>query len=186
MFAATRRPRIHRLTTIYLTAVAFGCTLLIASLVLGGKDAHGIDHTPDVELAWAPVMSLRFWVFFLAFGGGAGYALTRMGTGEIGSALGAAGTGWATGTLAVLLIRQVTRNSVSSQVDAKELIGSTGTLLLPAGPGRPGKVRLDIKGHSEDFVATLVDDGLELATGAQVLVVAEGEQGTLLVAKAEM
>ena len=171
---------------IYLAAVAFGCTLLIASLVLGGKDAHGIDHTPDVEMAWAPVMSLRFWVFFLAFGGGAGYALTRMGTGEIGSALGAAGTGWATGTLAVLLIRQVTRDSVSSQVDAKELIGSTGTLMLPAGPGRPGKVRLDIKGHSEDFVATLVDDGLELATGAQVLVVAEGEQGSLLVAKAEM
>ena len=50
----------------------------------------------------------------------------------------------------------------------------------------PGKVRVDIKGRSEDFVASLHDGGAELPTGTQVLIVEEGERGSLLVAKGEM
>jgi hypothetical protein len=72
---------------------------------------------------------------------------------------------------------------VSSDVGARELVGVTGRLLLPAGPRRPGKVRVEVKGKTEDFVATVVDDGGELPIGAAVLVIAEGERGTLLVAK---
>ena len=51
---------------------------------------------------------------------------------------------------------------------------------------KPGKVRVDIKGRSEDFIASLHHDGAELPTGTQVLIVEEGERGSLLVAKGEM
>lgn len=174
------------MTTIYLAAVAFGVTLLLASILLGGKDTDHGDANTDVGLAWAPVMSLRFWVFMLAFGGGAGYALTKLGSSEVVSAIGALGIGWAAGAIAVMVVHKLGKDSVSTDVDAGDLIGTSGTLVLPVGPGKPGKVRVDIKGRSEDFVATLVDDGVELPTGAPVLIVAEGERGSLLVAKGEM
>jgi hypothetical protein len=174
-------------TTIYLAAIAFGVTLLLASILLGGKDTdHGDGPDTGIGLAWAPVMSLRFWVFFLAFGGGAGYALTRLDSSQVVAAIGALGVGWAAGAVAVLVVHKIGKESVSSEVAANELVGSTGTLVLPVGPGKPGKVRVDVKGRSEDFVATLVDDGQELPTGAAVLIIAEGERGSLLVAKSEM
>lgn len=174
------------MTTVYLAAVAFGVTLLLASILLGGKDTDGGDTSADVGLGWAPVMSLRFWVFLLAFGGGAGFALTKLGSSEIVAAIGALGIGWAAGAVAVMVVHKIGKDSVSTDVDGGDLIGTTGTLLLPVGPGKPGKVRIDIKGRSEDFVASLVEDGAELPTGAPVLVVAEGERGSLLVAKGEM
>ena len=173
------------MTTVYLAAIAFGVTLLLASLLLGGKDTDHGSADGDVGLAWAPVGSLRFWVFFLAFGGGAGYALTHTGSSAVVGAIGAAVIGWVAGALAVFVVRRVTKNSVSTGVESADLIGATGTLLLPVGKDRPGKVRVELKGKAEDFVATIVDD-IELPSGAAVLVVAEGEHGSLLVAKAEM
>ena len=175
------------MTTLYLAAVAFGVTLLVASLVMGGKDTdHGDAGDGGFGIGIAPVTSLRFWVFLFAFGGGAGYALTKMGSSEVVAALGALGVGWAAGAIAVVVVKKISKDSVSSGVETTELVGLTGTLTLPVGPGKPGKVRVDIKGRSEDFVASLVEDGAELPTGAQVLIVEEGERGSLLVAKSEM
>lgn len=180
---------------LYLGAVAFGVTLLIASLVLGGKDAHvgGAGHDGggdahgdhgDVGIGWLPVTSLRFWVFFFAFGGGAGFALTQLESSELVAGGGALGIGWAAGALAVEVVHRLSRNSVSSGVDGAALAGATGIVMLPIGRGRPGKVRVKVKGRTEDFVANLVDEAAgELPTGAEVLIVAEGEQGTLLVGK---
>lgn len=175
------------MTTIYLAAIAFGVTLLLASAVFGGKDVdHGSGLDGDVGLAWAPLGSLRFWVFFLAFGGGAGYALARLGSSPAVAAIGALAVGWISGALAAAIVRRLGKNSVSSDVEMSELVGATGTLVLPVGRDKPGKVRVEIKGRSEDFVANLVEEGPELPTGAPVLIVAEGERGTLLVAKGEM
>jgi hypothetical protein len=178
------------LTHIYLGAVAFGVTLLLASFVLGGKDtdhgSDGHDHGDTPGLGWAPFGSLRFWVFLLTFGGGAGLALTYLGSSEVVSALGAVGIGWLSGVLAVSVIRSLTKKSVSSLASAKELVGATGKLVLPAGPSKPGKVRVDVKGRTEDFIALVVEDGGDLPTGTDVLIVAEGDRGSLLVAKHEM
>jgi len=178
------------LSHIYLGAVAFGVTLLVASLLLGGKDVHAGaghgGHDTASGFGWVPIGSLRFWVFMLAFGGITGWVLLEVGESETIAAVGSVGIGWVSGTLAVAIIRSLTRRSVSSEVTASELVGMTGQLLLPAGPGKPGKVRIEIKGRTEDFVASVVDDGVELPTGASVLVVAEGERGSLLVAKAEV
>jgi membrane protein implicated in regulation of membrane protease activity len=171
---------------LYLFAVAAGVTLLVASLLLGGKDTDHGSHGGEVSLGWAPFASLRFWVFFLAFGGGAGLALEALESNEVIAAVGAGVVGWAAGAVAVAVIRMVSKQSASSEVGGAELVGTTGTLVLPVGPGRPGKVRVDVKGRTEDFVANIVDDGEELPTGTPVLVVAEGERGSLLVAKGEM
>ncbi len=176
---------------IYLGAVAFGATLLVASIVLGGHghDHAGGGHTHDdgaPSLGWAPVTSLRFWIFLLAFGGGAGLALEHLGSGELVTGAGALAVGWTSGVLAVAIIRALTNKSVSSEVTAGELVGATGQLVLPAAPGKPGKVRLEVKGRAEDFVANVVDDSGELPTGTPVLVVAEGDAGALLVTKTEV
>jgi hypothetical protein len=169
---------------LYLGAVAFGVTLLVASFLLGGKDTdHGDGGHADMGLAWAPFGSLRFWVFFLTFGGGAGFALTKLDSSAVVAGVGAGVIGWFAGALAVTVIRSMTKHSASSEVAAAELVGATGTLLLPASPGQPGKVRVDIKGRAEDFVANVVEDGGNLPTGTTVLIVAEGDRGSLLVTK---
>ncbi len=176
---------------VYLGAVAFGVTLLVASFLMGGKDTdHGdTGHAhggADMALGWAPVTSLRFWVFLLTFGGGAGLALGALGSSAAVAAGGAVAIGWGAGAVAVAVVRSVTRHSVSSELGAADVVGATGTLTLPVGPGKPGKVRVDIKGRTEDYVANLVDDGGELPTGSAVLIVAEGEGGSLLVARGEI
>jgi hypothetical protein len=178
------------LQNLYLGAVAFGVTLLVASFLLGGKDTdHGdgghAGHA-DFGLAWAPFGSLRFWVFFFTFGGGAGFALSKLGSSSVIAGVGAGVIGWLAGALAVTVIRSMSKHSASSELESAELVGTTGTLLLPVGPGQPGKVRVEIKGRAEDFVANVVEDGGNLPTGTTVLIVAEGDRGSLLVAKHEM
>lgn len=178
---------------IYLGAIAFGVVLLGASMVIGGKDVDhgsgdGHGHADDgaPALGWAPVTSLRFWVFLLAFGGAVGYALQRIGESETIAAGGAIGVGWVSGVLAVTIIRGLTKKSASSQIEATELVGTTGHLVLPVGPGKPGKVRVDVKGRAEDYIANVVDDTGDLPTGTPVLIVAEGDRGSLLVTKHEV
>ena len=120
------------MTHLYLGAVAFGVTLLVASVLLGGKDAHvgGHGHIDGgFGLGWAPVTSLRFWVFLLAFGGAAGLALDALGSSELVAAIGAGVIGWASGAIAVAIIRNVTRSSVSST----SLLASTATALKNSG-----------------------------------------------------
>lgn len=173
---------------IYLGAMAFGVTLLVASLVLGGKDTDHGGHAHDSGtpgLGWAPITSLRFWVFLFAFGGGVGFALDELGSTTTISLIGALAVGWLTGALAVGVIRGLGKRSVSSAVGGADLIGIVGTLVLPAEPGKPGKVRVEVKGRAEDYVAH-VDDGPHLVTGTSVLVLAERDHGALLVARHEM
>jgi membrane protein implicated in regulation of membrane protease activity len=174
---------------LFLGSVAFGVTLLLASFLLGGKDTdhgghgHG-DSAPG--FGWAPFSSLRFWVFMFTFGGGAGLALTALDSSETVASIGALAIGWLSGAIAVTIIRKVSSSSSSSLVQEAELVGMTGTLVLPVGPNKAGKVRVDIKGRTEDFVANLHDAGVELVTGTHVVVVAEGDQGSLLVTKHEL
>ena len=178
---------------LFLGAVAFGVTLLVASFLLGGKDTdhgghgHG-DSAPG--FGWAPFSSLRFWVFLFTFGGGAGLALSALDSSELVSGVGALAVGWLSGAIAVTVIRKITSSSSSSLVMGKELVGMTGTLVLPVGNDKPGKVRVDVKGRTEDFVANLYkaghDAGAELVTGTHVVVVAEGDLGSLLVTKHEL
>jgi hypothetical protein len=179
------------LNHVYLGAVAFGVTLLVASFLMGGKDTeHGdgghAHDGGDLGFGWLPVGSLRFWVFLFTFGGGAGLALTALGSSAVVTAAGALAIGWAAGAVAIAVVRSVSKHSVSSDVGAAELVGATGMLILPVAPGKPGKVRVALKGRTEDYVANIVDDGGELPSGSAVLIVGESEGGSVLVARGDI
>ena len=97
---------------LFLGAVAFGVTLLVASFLLGGKDTdHGGGGTVTAiarpGFGWAPFSSLRFWVFMFTFGGGAGLALDALGSSEtVAASIGAVAVGWLSGAIAVTVDSQ--------------------------------------------------------------------------------
>ena len=165
-------------TTIYLAAIAFGVVLLVASLVIGGK-----DHDHDT---WLPFLSVRFWIFLFGFGGATGYALEAAGESANTALAGAVGVGVVSGVLARVVIRSLAKKSASSQVAANELVGATAKVVLGVAPGKPGKVRVEVKGRAEDYIANGIEDAGDLPTGTHVLIVAEGDRGSLLVTKTEV
>jgi hypothetical protein len=185
------------LLTAYLIAVAFGGTLLTASLVMGGKDAdagHGDGDAGDGghdgdghggAFDWLPLTSLRFWTFFFTFGGAVGTALTLLGSPA--SALivagAAVGVGAASGIGSVAAVKALAAGSADSSTSPAELVGTTGHLLLGAGPSEPGKVRVEVKGRVQDFIATSDEP---LPTGARVLIVSSQADGRLVVTKNEI
>jgi hypothetical protein len=177
------------LLTAYLVALAFGGTLLGASLVLGGKDADGDGHGDgDADKGgafdWLPIASLRFWTFFLTFGGGVGTALTLLGSpaSAVIVAVAASVVGLVSGVGSVAAVRALAAGSADSSTRPEQLVGTTGRLLLGAGPSEPGKVRIETKNKVIDFVA--VSDEV-LPTGERVLVVSSQADGRLVVTKSE-
>ena len=177
--------------TVYWIGLGLGGTLLAASLALGGKDGDGIDKGGvDKSLdsgglgAAAPVGSLRFWTFFLAFGGLIGVLLGWLGRPAAPAAVAAiaGATGWTCGVAAVHLIRSLSRHSADSTTASYELVGSTGQLLLGVGKDAPGKLRLSAKGRSQDFVVETEDDE-PIPAGASAMVVAPAADGRLVVTK---
>jgi membrane protein implicated in regulation of membrane protease activity len=189
---------------IYIGALIIGGVLVAASMFLGGKDAeadhgghdHDVDHGHDHghgdhdhdhddgafgdAASWLPLASLRFWTFFLAFGGLAGTALTLLSTGAIVTAIVAVVTGYVSGVAVTQVLRRLRRNEVSSEVGVDDCVGSLGKLTLPVSKNTPGKVRVRIKDRDLDLMATTDDDG-ELPTNAEVLVYEMRDDGVALV-----
>jgi hypothetical protein len=174
---------------LYLGALAFGGTLLIASMVLGAKDADQDAEHVDKDggvidgFAWLPVASLRFWTFFLAFGGATGTLLTWAGglhpavTGAIAFVVG-----WLCGLGMVQAMRSIRRGSVGSEVSARELGGETAEVVVPVSRGSHGKVRVSAKGRVHDLIAE-TDDDATFATGSKVMIVGEGADGRVQVTR---
>lgn len=182
---------------VYLAALGFGGTLLVASLVMGGKDT-GADHDASgdsdgdggdhdagggAEVMWSVARSLRFWTFLFAFGGGVGALLTALGAaGPTVIAIAAGVVGVAAGVIATAIVR-ATGGGASSAVGASELTGATGVVLVPVAPGGVGKVRIEAKGRALDLIAQ-TDDEAALPTGAEVLVVSGSADGRVQVTRA--
>jgi hypothetical protein len=174
---------------LYLGALAFGGTLLIASMVLGSKDmdkdTESLDKDVGAEsgLDWAPVASLRFWTFLLAFGGATGTLLTFVGglspvvVGVITLAIG-----WVCGVGMVAVMRTVRRGSVGSEVSPRDLGGETAEVVVPVSRGTVGKIRVSAKGRVHDLIAETEDDAT-FATGSKVMIVGEGAEGRVQVTR---
>ena len=162
---------------VYLGALAFGGTLLIATLVLG-LGHHDVDHQADhdaaAELGWLPVTSIRFWTFLLGFGGLTGTALTYLGSGRVITAIAAATVGWLSGVGMVAVMRKV-KSGPGSEVSAKDLRGETAEVLVAIAPGTAGKVRVTAKGRIFDLIAE--SDDRSFAIGDKVMIVGEGADG---------
>jgi hypothetical protein len=173
------------MTAVYLTAVGFGGTLLLATLLFGAGhhaadgSAHHVD-SGDFNV-WLPLASLRFWTFFLGFGGGVGAILSYQGI-AAAPVVGAVSVviGWVTGVVAVAVVRALRGTSIDSSVGEPDLIGASGTVVVAIPEGGIGKVRFQAKGRSFDLVAE-GEYSVAVASGAEVTVVGRGTDGRVLV-----
>lgn len=117
-----------------------------------------------------PLASLSFWTYFLGAFGLTGLLLTWLGTGlGAGVAPVSLGVGYVAGVFAVQVLRRLRRSETGSPVNARELVGSIATVLLPVGRGQAGKVRVHVKGRLVDLIAA-ADEEPPLAPGRTVVV----------------
>jgi hypothetical protein len=171
--------------TIYLSALAFGGVLLLASLLgghghadhdAGHADGHGHGHGANADTAShaalvLPFLSLRFWIFGLTFFGltGAvlqGFALAApLATAVIASVMGL-GMGYG----AAQLFQTLSRQTVGQIAADGGHVGREGKLLLPTARGQRGKMRVIVHGVAVDLL-TETDEEQALPAGTAVLIV---------------
>lgn len=167
--------------TIYLYLFAFGLggVLLLGSIVLGDKDTdageggdagdadsqaqhfdHGVsDAHGTLAGLFTAFLSLRFWMFFLAFFGLTGLLLDGLDLVDNTVALAAAVfMGLVTGQATVAVFRRLAHSETSTAASAADYIGRTGRVLVGFGPGGLGKLRLVLKGTTVDVLATTEDE----------------------------
>ncbi len=190
------------MTTLYLITLIVGGCLLLLSIFAGGD--HELDSDVDVDLsadmdldhdvdgfdaggydAWLPIGSLRFWTFFAAFFGLVGTVLTATGGMSKMMTLAAGiGVGYLSGIVATKVLRALTKQRVGKVVGGNDLVGITGTLMLPASPGAPGKIRIQLGGRILEELAH--SDERPMRQGEKVLIIAKHEDGGVLVSPAPL
>lgn len=179
---------------LYLFSFALGGLLLLASILLGDKDGghadaghadadtgspgatqgidHGVPATPGSFAGmFTAVLSMRFWMFFLAFFGLTG--LTLDGLDLVGSGLALAlalAMGFVTGQATVAVFRHLATSETSTAASASDYVGKSGRVLIGFGPGNLGKLRLTLKGTTVDVLATS-DEERPFAVGEEGLVI---------------
>ena len=177
--------------TVYIGALAFGGILLIASL-MGGHDHdadhhvggdhdqlsehdphdHHVGHAARAALV-LPFLSVRFWIFGLAFFGLTGVLLRGLGlTSPLLAAVVAAVVGLALGYAAARLFQKLARETVGELAPDGGQVGREGKLLLPVARGQRGKVRVIGAGGATTDLLAESDDERALPAGATVLIVA--------------
>ena len=125
---------------------------------------------------WLPLFSLRFWTFGSCCFGLAGLLLTtaqnvvNLGLSAFGIAVLSGGIGLACGSLVAGIVRTLQQRRADSLVRANDILGLPGTVTLPFGCDRKGKVTINVRGTTIDFVA-LTDDPKGFKQGEQVFVV---------------
>lgn len=182
--------------TVYLAALAIGGVLVGMSLLSGGEgdgDLHvdgdaefEFEHELELEHAglaidaWLPLTSMRFWTFFLAFGGLTGTLLSLLTSASVPfvAAL-AGGFGLVAGIAVTRVIRALRKKEVTGHVEEAEFIGKTGKLLLPVSKESVGRVRIRVKGRDVDLTAR-TDEGRPFAEKEEVIVY-DVQNGTALV-----
>ena len=121
-------------------------------------------------LIFNPLLSFRFWTFFLASFGGVGAALTAIGALAAAVVAGVAvPTGFVIGYAAAATFRSLKRNTVRTLTDSRQLGGEIGDVLLTVAPGKRGKIRVRMGGADVELIA-VTDEG-EIPRGSQALVV---------------
>lgn len=169
---------------VYVFALVLGSILLGASFLLGGdhdadadtdvdSDAdHGSDHDSHGDLGgfFGVLGSMRFWTFFSAFFGLTGIVLDGLDLAAAPIALGLAiGVGFLTGWTAVTLLNRLAANDTGVAATVDDYVGKTGEVLIAVGPGRLGKVRIELKGTTVDVLAE--SDEQTIARGEEALIV---------------
>lgn len=116
------------------------------------------------------LLSFRFWTFGGCFFGMTGLALSYLtGVGPLVAFAVSSLMGGACGGAASWVIGALRATEVSGHVTHDDYIGAVGTVLVPIAPGRTGKVRCTLRGHTEDLLAR-AQESSELSEGTEVLV----------------
>ena len=134
---------------------------------------------------WLPLLSLRFWTFFLCFFGLTGLLITlvRPDLAPWLTALIALAMGIFCGWVAAAVLRSLSRQPISSMVKPEALIGQVGQVEIPFDQASRGKVKL-VLGDSTVSYFAITQEERAFAVGEAVLVVGM-EHGKLWVASAE-
>jgi len=177
---------------LYLSFFAVGAALLVVTLFVG--DGHGdvdLDADADADAggggggdwlgAWLPIASLRFWIFFAAFGGLTGTLFDGLDLMDTDLAIGitAGVTGYVSGTVASRVIRHLRSQVVDSSVGVDDYLGEVGVVELPIGPEQLGTLRVKMKGRNLELSA--VTESATLRKGDAAVVYKMRDDGTALV-----
>ncbi len=156
----------------------------------GGADSDSENHSDvgviDGVFNWLPVMSLRFWTFFLAFFGLTGTILTILELSSSESVIAAISgiIGYASGWAVVASIRHLSRTQTDSTVSENDYVGATGRVMLPVGKDKIGKIRIELKGRTVELLAKTDDDTLLGARQAVIVYALADDDEHVLVTKA--
>jgi membrane protein implicated in regulation of membrane protease activity len=171
--------------TLYLAALVFGLGMF-AVMAFSGSHAHGGSGGEmaageaggkELELAsahgggdWASiVLSLRFYMFAAIAFGIVGAPVAWLGLASpVATFVAALLTGLILGFFATQAWRALQSQTLSSGAEAADLVGQVGRVLVACEQGRPGKVRLRVRGQIIDCLATT--DEARLAAGTAVVV----------------
>jgi membrane protein implicated in regulation of membrane protease activity len=177
--------------TFYIIAAIVGGGLVIVSALFGGETDHSVEHdapgdlgSSDVDvhhghdfhmsevLHWVPFLSLRFWTYFLMSFGLIGVIL-RLATDvpEPMTAWLAAGSGFAIGLSAMVLLRLAAKMEGDSSTRTEDLLGVQAKVVVTVRPDQMGKVRCRVKGDTLEFLA-LAHEEQTMEPGEDVVIVA--------------
>jgi hypothetical protein len=118
--------------------------------------------------------SLQVWTYLLAFGGLTGLLLRTLAhVGEPVAGLCALSVGLGTAAGARRVLRRMTALGDSGTVEAEKLVGTSAQVLIPAGPGGTGKIRLLSRGQTIDMMARSHEGGT-LSEGQEVVILEIG------------
>jgi membrane protein implicated in regulation of membrane protease activity len=170
--------------SLYLAALVVAAGIFTIQLLFGHHDAglaHDGAHETDHDSAWMLVASVRFWSFALLAFGMVGTMLTLFGLSEkLLTLVLASGSGLGSGVFAASVIRRLSRQAASSHVTANDVVGRIGRVVVPPDGAGAGKVRIEIKGSTVDYVAR----SREPLVADDAVVVEECDEGEVLVSRA--
>jgi membrane protein implicated in regulation of membrane protease activity len=179
---------------VYLFALVVGLGTLLVQIAMGLKgDAHA-EGEPELEAgghdgheghagskdvvkavdsgeasALSLFLSTRFWIFAsLAFGMSGSLIHVFELAGTIATLVIASLTGIGSGLFAVLAFRAIKRAANTTTSHTSDAVGQVGRVLVACGKGRKGQVRVELRGHSVDLLATTDDEAI--ARGELILV----------------
>lgn len=124
---------------------------------------HGGGHGAHGDAGFLPIfLSLRFWTFgLLAFGlVGTLLHFLRLSSAVV-TPLVAVALGLASGFGASWVFRALTRADTTSGAHSRDAVGQVGKVLIPCAKGGRGKVRIELRGQTQDYLVTTDEDSLD-------------------------
>jgi len=158
---------------LYLIAVVLGGGSLLVQMIAGGDhgDAgHGLDHGDTSHPDGPGLLSTRslvYGMFTFGFVGGLLHVprivepATALGVAVLSAAASVIGVGYA--------LRSLDDVGASGAAGLDEVRGRAARVLVGCGRGQRGKVRVQLKGHQVDVLATTDEE--RIAEGAEVVIV---------------